>query len=131
MKIGIMSAAFPTLSFEQVLDFLSTNGFGSVEVACWPAGAGKDRKYGGVVHIDVDSLTASRVDEIKGLSREEGIELSALGYYANALHDDPAHRQRAVAHLKNVILAAEKLDIGLVGTFTGRPATIVGRSWQE
>jgi sugar phosphate isomerase/epimerase len=131
MKIGIMSAAFPTLNFEQVLDFLSTNGFGSIEVACWPAGAGKDRKYGGVVHIDVDSLTASRVDEIKGLSRDKEIELSALGYYANALHDDPEHRQRVVAHLKKVILAAEKLDVGLVGTFTGRPATIAGRSWQE
>jgi len=27
MKIGIMSAAFPSLSFEQVLGFLSENGF--------------------------------------------------------------------------------------------------------
>ena len=131
MKIGIMSAAFPALSFEQVVDFLSAKDFSSVEVACWPAGAGKDRKYGGVVHIDVDSLTASRVDEIKGLSREKGIELSALGYYPNALHEDPEHRQRVVAHLKKVILAAEKLEIGLVGTFTGRPAGISGRNWQE
>ena len=37
MKIGIMSVAFPRLSFAQVLDFLSGNGFGSIEVACWPA----------------------------------------------------------------------------------------------
>jgi sugar phosphate isomerase/epimerase len=131
MKIGIMSAAFPALSFEQVVDFLSENEFGSVEVACWPAGADKDRKYGGVVHIDVDSLAASRVDEIKGLSREKGIEISALGYYPNALHEDPEHRQRVVSHLKKVILAAEKLAVGLVGTFTGRPAGISGRSWQE
>jgi sugar phosphate isomerase/epimerase len=47
MKIGVMSAAFPSLNFEQLLDFLSSNGFNSVEVACWPAGDEKDRKYGG------------------------------------------------------------------------------------
>ena len=88
MKIGIMSAAFPSLDFEEVLSFLSENGFGSVELACWPAGDGKDRKYGGVVHIDVDSLSSTNVDEIKGRSREKGIEISALGYYPNPLHDD-------------------------------------------
>lgn len=131
MKIGIMSAAFPTLSFEQVLDFLSTNGFGSVEVACWPAGAGKDRKYGGVVHIDVETLSTTRVDEIKGLSQEKGIEISVLGYYANTLHDDPDHRQHVIDHLKKVIVGAEKLGVGVVGTFTGRPASLAARNWQE
>jgi sugar phosphate isomerase/epimerase len=40
MKIGIMSAAFPGLSFARVLEFLSSNIFGSIEVACWPAEAG-------------------------------------------------------------------------------------------
>jgi sugar phosphate isomerase/epimerase len=131
MKIGVMSAAFPSLSFDQVLEFLSANGFGSVEVACWPAGAGKDRKYGGVVHIDVDSLSAARMEEIKGLCRDRGVELSALGYYPNALHQDPDHRKRVVDHLKKVIAAAEKLGVGVVGTFTGRPAAIAGRSWQD
>jgi len=131
MKIGIMSAAFPTQSFEQVLDFLSTNGFGSVELACWPAGASRDRKYGGVVHLDVESLSATQVDEIQGLSQEKCVEISALGYYPNPLHDDPEHRARVIGHLKKVILAAEKLDIGVVGTFTGRPATLTARNWQE
>ena len=129
MKIGVMSAAFPSLNFTQLLDFLSANGFGSVEVACWPAGSGKDRKYGGVVHIDVNALSAARVDEIKGSCREKGVELSALGYYPNALHDDPQHRKRVVDHLKAVILGAEKLGVGVVGTFTGRPAVLTGRSW--
>ena len=30
-----------------------------------------------------------------------------------------------------MILAAEKLDIGVVGTFTGRPSTLTARNWQE
>ncbi len=131
MKIGIMSAAFPSLDFEEVLSFLSDNGFGSVELACWPAGAGKDRKYGGVVHIDVDSLSSTSVDEIKGRCREKGIEISALGYYPNPLHDDLKVRERMINHLKKVIVGAEKLGVGIVGTFTGRPSAIVGRDWQQ
>jgi sugar phosphate isomerase/epimerase len=131
MKIGIMSAAFPTLSFAQVLDFLSDHGFASVEAACWPAGAGRDRKYGGVVHIDVDSLDRSRAEQIRADCAAKGVELSALGYYPNALDDDLEHRGRVIAHLKQVILGAEKLGVGIVGTFTGRPAGMVGRSWQE
>jgi sugar phosphate isomerase/epimerase len=131
MKIGIMSAAFPSLDFEEVLSFLSDNGFGSVELACWPAGAGKDRKYGGVVHIDVDSLSSTSVDEIQGRCREKGIEISALGYYPNPLHDDLKVRQRMIDHLKKVIVGAEKLGVGIVGTFTGRPSSIAGRDWHQ
>ena len=131
MKIGIMSAAFPSLSFTQVLEFLSGNGFRSIEVACWPAGAGKDRKYGGVAHIDVESLSRTRADEIRGECAARAVEISALGYYPNPLDEDLAHRERVIAHLKQVILAAEMLRVGIVGTFTGRPAGIVGRSWQE
>jgi len=131
MKIGIMSAAFPSLSFVEVLGFLGENGFGSVEAACWPAGAGKDRKYGGVVHIDVDSLNPTRIDEIKGQCQDSGIELSALGYYANPLHDDPAHRETIIAHLKKVIAGAGALGVPVVGTFTGRPAILSGRNWKD
>ncbi len=131
MKIGIMSAALPSLSFAQVLEFLSGNSFGSIEVACWPAGAGKDRKYGGVAHIDVESLSRTRADEIRGECAAKGVEISALGYYPNALDEDLEHRDRVIAHLKQVILAAEKLSVGIVGTFTGRPSHIVGRSWKQ
>lgn len=118
MKIGIMSAAFPDLSFAEVLDFLSGNGFRSIEVACWPAGAGKDRKYGGVVHLDVGSLSRTRADEVRGECADKGVEISALGYYPNPLDDDLEHRGRVVAHLKQVILGAEKLEVGIVGRRT-------------
>ena len=131
MKIGIMSAAFPSLTFAHVLEFLSANGFGSIEVACWPAGAGRDRKYGGVAHIDVESLSRARADEIRGECAARGVEISALGYYPNPLDEDLEHRRRVIAHLKQVILAAEMLEVDTVGTFTGRPAGIAGRSWQE
>jgi sugar phosphate isomerase/epimerase len=46
------------------------------------------------------------------------------------LADDPQHRRRVVDHLKKVIEGAQKLGVGIVGTFAGRPAGISGRSWQ-
>jgi sugar phosphate isomerase/epimerase len=76
-------------------------------------------------------LSPARVEEIKGECARRGVTISALGYYPNALHDDPEHRERVVAHLKQVILGAERLGVDILGTFTGRPAAIAGRSWQE
>jgi sugar phosphate isomerase/epimerase len=130
MKIGIMSAAFPGWSFEQVLDFLSDNGFGSVEACCWPSAGGKDRKYGGVVHIDVEALSPGKAEEIWGSSQDHGVEISALGYYPNPLCDDLEQRQYIVEHLKKVIVGAQRLGVGVIGTFLGRPGSVVGRSWQ-
>jgi sugar phosphate isomerase/epimerase len=133
MKIGIMSAAFPTLTFEEVMSFASENGFQTLEVACWPAGEAKDRKYGGVVHIDVESLTPEKAVEIRGMLRERGIEITALGYYPNPLHSDLAHREHVIGHLKKVIVGAERLGVGVVGTLVGRSSNVerYGRVWKD
>ena len=48
-----------------------------------------------------------------------GLEISALGYYANNLHPYRAEREHVNAHLRAVIDAAAALDVGLVGTFIG------------
>jgi sugar phosphate isomerase/epimerase len=131
MKIGIMSAAFPSLSFDELLELLERHGFGSAEIACWPAGEAKDRKYGGVVHIDVESLEPAAVDDIKGKCAARGVEIAALGYYPNPLHGDLERREHDIAHLKKVILGAEKLGVGIVGTLTGRPHDFVPGEWHE
>jgi len=133
MKIGVMSAAFPNLSLEEVATWASDSGVQMLEVCCWPAGDAKDRKYGGVVHIDVDSLTPTKASEINGLLAEKGLEISALGYYPNCLHPDPAHREHVVAHLKKVMVGAEMLGVDIVGTFVGRSwnPELTGRDWQK
>ena len=133
MKIGVMSAAFPNMSLMDLATWASQSGFGMLEVACWPSGEGKDRKYGGVVHIDVDSLTPAKVSEINGLVAKKGLEISSLGYYPNPLHPDLEHREHVVSHLKKVILGAEKLGVGIVGTFVGRSwnPEVTGREWQK
>jgi sugar phosphate isomerase/epimerase len=133
MKIGVMTAAFPDLSLKELATWAADSGFQMLEIACWPAGEAKDRKYGGVVHVDVDSLTPDRASEINGMLAEKGLEISSLGYYPNPLHPDLAHREHVIAHLKKVIVGAEMLGVDIVGTFVGRAwnVEITGREWQK
>jgi sugar phosphate isomerase/epimerase len=116
MKLGLMTAAFPGLSLEEVADWAAAEGFETLEVACWPAGGGEKRRYAGVCHIDVDALDP---DAVHGILEPRGLEISALAYYPNNLHPDDAHREEAHAHLRKVIDAAQALGVEIVGTFVG------------
>ena len=64
MKLGLMTAAFPTLSLEQVAEWSATNGFEALEIAAWPAASGERRRYAGVSHIDVDRLDTRAVRDL-------------------------------------------------------------------
>ena len=119
MKLGLMTAAFPGQSLEQVASWASGNGFEMLEIACWPVGKA-DRRYAGVTTIDVTEMTAAKAGDIQGTMQKHGLEISSLGYYPNPLHPDPEHRELVIGHLKKVILAAEQLKVPIVGTFVGR-----------
>ena len=119
MKLGLMSAAFPKLSLEETAAWASENGFGMLELACWPARKA-ERRYAGVTHIDVTNLDRSRAKAILDLMARLGLEISSLGYYPNPLHPDPDHRRQVIDHLKKVVVAAEMLKVPIVGTFAGR-----------
>jgi len=120
MKLGFLTAAFPGRSLEQVAAWAAGNGFEALEIACWPASGGERRRYAGVSHIDVENLD---VDAVLGVLDRHGLEISSLAYYPNNLHPDPAQRKAANDHLKKVVAAAEKLGVGIVGTFVGRDRT--------
>lgn len=119
MKLGLFSAAFPQWSLEQFLAWSAENGFEMVEIACWPPGKA-ERRYAGVTHIDVTNLTPAAAKEIQAMLKNYGLQISSLGYYPNPLHPDPDHRQTVIEHLKKVILAAEMLEVPIVGTFIGK-----------
>jgi len=122
MKLGFVSAILPDLSLAEVLRFAAAEGFDCVEVMCWPVGKA-ERRYAGVTHIDVSTLTAAQVDEIKQLLAETGVSISGLGYYPNPLAPDPDEAATYVEHIKKVIQAAERLGIKTVNTFIGRDWT--------
>lgn len=119
MKLGLMSAALPQLSFDELVAWLSQHGFGMIEVACWPKGKA-ERRYAGVTHIDVAKLKKKDVKSIHATLDKYGIQISSLGYYPNPLHPDLDHRQQVIEHLQKVIVAAELLNVPIVGTFVGR-----------
>lgn len=119
MKLGFVSAILPDLSFEEVVDFAAEKGFTCLEMMCWPLGKA-ERRYAGVTHIDVTDLRDEKVDYINNYLKEKGVEISALGYYPNPLDPDKEKSSYYVEHIKKMIVAAEKLGIGMVNTFIGK-----------
>jgi sugar phosphate isomerase/epimerase len=120
MKLGLLTAAFPDQSLEEVARWAAASGFESLEIASWPAEAGNRRRYGGVSHLDVERLGESEARAVRELLDAHGLEISALAYYPNPLDPDAGARRAAQDHLKQVILAAEQLGVRTVGTFVGR-----------
>jgi len=114
-----MSAAFPTMSLTPLAEWAAGNGFQMLELACWPASQA-ERRYAGGTHVDVTDLTPAKAKAILGLMDQHNLQISSLGYYPNPLHPDPNHRTMVIDHLKKVIVAAEKLNVPMVGTFVGR-----------
>jgi sugar phosphate isomerase/epimerase len=122
MKLGFVSAILHDLNLEQVMTYAAEEGFGCVELMCWPPGSA-DRRYAGVTHVDVTTLDDARAGAIRGLVSRSGVAISGLGYYPNPLDPNTEHRKMVVGHLHKVIDAAPKLGVHVVNTFVGRDWT--------
>ncbi len=119
MKMGFVSAILQDLSFEEMIDFASEQGFECVEVACWPKGKA-ERRYAGVTHINADELDDTKMAYIMDYCKKKNVEISSLAFYPNTLDPDLEKRQVAIDHLKKLIVASGKMGINLVTTFIGR-----------
>lgn len=129
MKLGFVSAILPDAERREVLAFASANRLSCVELMCWPRGKA-ERRYAGVTHLDVTTLTPARASELRDELTTQGVDVSALGYYPNPLASDPAESAAAVEHLRCVIDAASLLGVNLVTTFVGRdPRLRVEDNW--
>jgi len=120
MKLGLLTAAFPDLTLDEIAQWAAANDFDQLEVACWPAGEGAARRYAGVSHIDVEDFSPQQVSETM---ERHGLSISALAYYPNPLDADDDAREAAHAHLRKVIEAAGTLGVATVGTFAGNDKT--------
>ena len=116
MKLGFLTAAFPQLSLDEVAAWAASEGFQTLEVACWPTAGAEQRRYAGVTHIDVDSFDPG---EVRDVLDRHGLEISALAYYPNNLHPDEGHRREVNDHLRKVVDAAQRLEVPTVCTFVG------------
>ena len=122
MQLGFASAILPDLSLEEVLQTAAEIGYGCVEIMCWPKGKA-ERRYAGVTHIDVAGFTKADAAQVHELTARYGVAISGLGYYPNPLAPDADAAKTYTDHLKEVIKAAEKLEIPVVNTFIGRDCT--------
>jgi sugar phosphate isomerase/epimerase len=129
MKLGFVSAILPDLSLEDVVQFAAENGFATVELMCWPLGKA-ERRYAGVTHVDVTGFTRDAAARINEILASAGLTISGLGYYPNPLAPSKEEAQVYIDHIKQVILAAELLGVGVMNTFIGRdPAKSVEDNW--
>jgi len=122
VQLGFVSAILGELPLEDVLAFASAEGFATVELMCWPIGAA-ERKYAGVTHVDVDTLTKAGAEDILSACTRHGVGISGLGYYPNMLDPDPAVADAATAHFRKVVAAAPLLGLRTVTGFVGRDWT--------
>ena len=118
IRLGFVSAVLGDLSVDEVVKFAAEAGYSCVELMCWPSGKA-DRRYAGVTHVDVANLDENEIKRIKELLHKSNVSVSGLGYYPNPLHPDREKSDFFISHLKKVIDAAAKMDIGIVNTFIG------------
>jgi sugar phosphate isomerase/epimerase len=123
MKLGFLTAPFPTQPLEEVADWAAGNRIEMLEVCCWPRSEGAARRYAGICHIDVDGLSDAHAKEIVEDLAQRGITVSGLAYYPNPLHPDERHRREVVDHLKKVITGASLMGVPVVTTFIGADQT--------
>ncbi len=124
MKLGFITSILDGWNYEEVIDIAHGMGFRCLEVACWPQGKA-ERRYAGVSHIDCERVLEddAYAKHILDYAAERDIEINSLAYYPNPLDPDPEKSAAVLAHLKAVILASEKLGVGMVTTFVGRDQT--------
>jgi sugar phosphate isomerase/epimerase len=121
-KLGFVSAILPDLSFNEVISFASENGFSCVELMCWPVGKA-DRRYAGVTHLDVSEIDEKEIKSIRNTLKEKNVSISGLGYYPNPLTSEKEKSAIYFDHIKKVIDASARLEIGIMNTFIGADHT--------
>lgn len=128
-QLGVVSAILPELTLNQWVEFAAGERFECIEIMCWPMGKA-ERRFAGVTHVDVASLTEDQAAQIRELFASRSLGISGLGYYPNPLDPDPKVSAAAVAHLKKVIIGAEMLGLDTVNTFVGRDWTqTIDENW--
>lgn len=124
MRLGFLTACLPGRSLAEIAGWAAGHGYQALEVAAWPDLG--DRPFT-ATHIDADTLTPRRQDEIRALFDGHGLTLSSLAFYDNNLHPDPSARAGINSHLLRLIEAAGALGVPTVGTFVGRDPTVAVR----
>jgi sugar phosphate isomerase/epimerase len=119
LKLGLLTAILPNMTFEEAILYAKSKGLSSVELACWPKQK-ESRRYAGTSHFNADDLSEENIIKTKKFLKINNIEISSLGYYPNPLNPNPEIAEVAISHINKLINAAKALDVNMVTTFIGR-----------
>jgi sugar phosphate isomerase/epimerase len=116
MRIGVLTALYQDLPFEEALDKAAAAGVSAVEI-----GSGG---YPGSQHCPVDELLESQAkrDAYMEAITSRGLILSALSCHNNPIHPDPEVAKVADDTIRKSVALAAQLGIPVVNGFSGLPA---------
>jgi sugar phosphate isomerase/epimerase len=115
MRIGVLTALWQDLPFEQALDKAAAAGLTAVEI-----GAGG---FPGQHHCPVDDLLASadkRAGYMKAFA-DRGLMLSSLSVHGNPLHPNKATARAFDSDFRKAVRLAALLEVPVVNGFSGVP----------
>jgi sugar phosphate isomerase/epimerase len=112
MKIGFLTGVLNRMDFPELVRWASEAGFDALEVASGP----------GSRHMDPERvMSEGRVEEIKRILEENGIEISSLAQYSNIVDPDMERRDRILKNLRMAIDLCSELGVGVLCTSAGMP----------
>ena len=120
MRIGVFTALFQNLSFEEALDRAAAAGVSAVEI-----GAGG---YPGSPHCPVDELleSESKREQYMEAVTSRGLIISAFSIHNNPIHPNEEVAKEADEVFHRAVRLAQLLEVPVVNTFSGLPAGAPG-----
>ena len=120
MRIGVFTALWGNLSFEEALDKAVAAGVSAVEI-----GSGG---LPGSPHCPVDELLESNTkrQEYMGAITSRGLILSGFSCHDNPVHPNPETAKEANETFRKSVRLASLLEVPVVNAFSGLPAGAPG-----
>ncbi|CAH0345744.1 sugar phosphate isomerase/epimerase [Bacillus sp. CECT 9360] len=115
MKLGVFTALYQNIPFEEMLDKLKVMGVEAVEL-----GTGN---YPGNSHCNPDELLGSpeKLKSFKLAIENRGLTISGLSAHGNPLHPNKKIANDAHEVWRKTVLLAERLEVPVINGFSGAP----------
>jgi len=115
VKLGVFTALYQQLPFEDMLDKLASMGVEAVEL-----GTGN---YPGSHHCNPEELLDSeeKLKTFQAAIEKRGLMISSLSCHGNPLHPNKETARAAHNVWRNTVLLAERLNVPVVNVFSGCP----------
>lgn len=115
MKLGVFSPVLASMSFKEMVEYLSKLGVQQLEM-----GAGG---YPGKAHFNPEVLLQSdaAIDEIKGILKDNNMSIAAISCHGNPVHPTKEIADKFHNDFNNAVLLAKKLGVDTMVGFSGCP----------